>query len=263
MSSARVTMLTAVLALTACGGSDGSGITVPVDNTTYTQLSSTTATMPTQLRFVATTDDGVRSSGNAGTLQHDTNVISSGRLAGTINNARTEIDLNASGRAVLTNPANTDYLLVFATEGNGTPIFGVVGQVTASGGVPTGGNTTYNGSIDLTVADGNTIDTLSGDARIRTSWDNGQVDSRFNNFARGNTSVAGSIEIDNANISGNSFSGGSLSTTGNVFDVTGSASLSGTRGEFFGPGADEVGGVLLIDDTGSGTRRIVGVYSAN
>jgi len=264
--SMRFTVLALVApVLAGCGGGDGggSGITVPPDNTTYTQLASTTATTPTQLRFLGTTSDAGRTNGNGGSFAHNTNTISGGQFAGTINNGRTEIDLNAGGRALLSNPGTTEFVRVFQTEGSGTPLFGVVGQATAAGGVPTGGSTTYNGHIDVTVADGNTVDTLSGNARITASWNSGQVDSTFNSFQRGNTDVSGSITIDNARVSGNAFTGGSLSTTGDTFDLQGGARLDGTRGEFFGPAANEVGGVLVINGTGSGTPRIIGVFSAD
>ena len=65
-------------------------------------------------------------------------------------------------------------------------------------------------------------------------------------------------------ISGNTFSGGTadLSSTQITTDLTG-AELVDTSGGFYGPGADEVGGVVLIDDTGTGSLLLLGDFVAD
>jgi hypothetical protein len=256
--------------LSACGGGGGGdgggGLTPPVvvDPGTYTEISDTTSTESTALVYLGTTNTGALRFGNAGTLDHVANTVASGRLAGTINGPRTTIMLTGGGTAALTNPGGTDYLRVFSTQGDGDPIFGVVGQQTGPSGIPDNGSTRYQGEVELTVADGINVSSLTGDADIVASWSGGgSATATFNAFEENGSSVGGDITITGATISNSGFQGGSLTTSGALFDVTGTADISDTRGYFFGPGADEVGGTLLIDDTGSGSLEIIGVFSAN
>ena len=257
-------LLACVLA-SACGsGGGGTAGPVVMDPGSYTPISDRTSTESTELVFLGTTNTGALRFGNAGTLDHVTNALVGGRLAGTTNDARTTIMLNGGGIATLTNPTGADYLRVFTTQGDGEPIFGIVGQQTGPSGIPDNGSTTYLGQIDLTSADGVNLTSLTGDAEITASWSSGGSASvTFDAFRDGGNTVAGGITITGAAISNSGFSGGNLATSGALFDVTDSANIANTRGYFFGPGAAEVGGVLIVDDTGDGNLEIIGVLAPN
>ncbi len=253
--------------VSACGGggSGGGGATEPavVDPPTYTVIGNRSETQDTALVFLGTTNTGDLRFGNAGTLDHVANTIAGGRLAGATNNQRTTVTLAGGGVATLTNPVGADYMRVFNIQGAGEAIFGVVGQQSGPSAIPDSGSTRYRGRVDLTVADGGQTSQLNGDADITASWSStATVNATFDGFQEGNTNVAGDITITGATISNSGFRGGTLSTSGALFDVTDSASIAGTRGYFFGPDADEVGGTLIIDDP-SGSLEIVGVFSAN
>lgn len=256
------------LGLSACGGGGGGGggTTEPaaIDPVAYTPLSNRAATDDTILVFLGTTNTGALRFGNAGTLDHINNTLRNGLLAGTTNNGRTTIMLDGGGEATLTNPEGTAFVRVFTTQGAGDPIIGVVGQQTGPSAIPESGSTRYNGQVDMTVADGGPLRSLTGDVEIVASWSGGgSATATFDAFRDGGSNVNGQIRITDANITNSGFRGGSLTTSGALFDVTGSADISGTRGYFFGPNADEVGGTLVIDDQSRGSLKIVGVYVAD
>ncbi|WP_342078019.1 transferrin-binding protein-like solute binding protein [Yoonia sp. SS1-5] len=262
----------AMIGLAACGGggggSDNTGM--PVDQV-YVPLADTTATEATDLQFVAITNDGTLARGDAGTLDHDANTVTSGTLRGAINAARTTVTLDGGGTATLTNPDGTDHLRIFRTAGTATDdLFGVVGQVTNTGDLPTTGNPVYRGSVSLTVADGAELYNLDGDVRITADFENSRIRSDFDSFdgtrTDGGTTTsvtdAGTITITNGVLSGTRFTGGSVTTTGEAFELDGGGSTGGTSGQFFGPEGAEIGGVVRVTESGGG-RSIFGVYSAD
>jgi hypothetical protein len=262
----------ALASLAACGGSGGgsgggssaSQSTAIVDG--YAPIANKTASTPSNLQFVAITNDGTPSTGNAGALNHGNGRINSGLLAGTLNSGRTQIGLPGGSDVRLTNEGGTEFLRMFQTDGLAPDRFGVVGVATELADMPDSGDVTYNGRVRMDAFDGAASYALSGDARITADFDGGgSVDSRFSNLSgtRNDTqsvSNVGTINIDDAVISGSSFSGGTVSTTGAVFDLSGTPSTNGTNGQFFGPDADEVGGTVVIKD---GDLEVFGVYAAD
>ena len=96
--------------------------------------------------------------------------------------------------------------------------------------------------------------TLEGDAVFTATFGANDIDGRFLNLSgssplNGNVSNAGTILITNANISSDNFSGGSVSGTGLFEDLGGTGTSVNLRGTFFGPEADELGGVISVDDS--------------
>ncbi len=268
----KVAFLVAGLSLTACGGGGSSGgdggsaseNTAVVDG--YAPVANKTATSLSALQFVAITNDGTPSTGNAGSLNHRNGQISSGLLAGTLNSGTTRIDLPGGGDVTLTNEGGTEFLRMFQTDGLAPDRFGVVGVATELADMPDSGAITYNGRVRMAAFDGGESYTLTGDARVTADFaGSGTVDSRFSNLSGTRNDAesvnnVGTINIDDAAISGSSFSGGTVSTTGAVFELSGSPSTSGTNGQFFGPDADEVGGTVVIKDS---ELEVFGVYAAD
>ncbi len=242
------------------GGETGTGLA----------FASTSDTADSSLRYVAINVRGQGASGNTGALDHDNGVITDGILAGTLNDpSRTEIALTDGGIANLTNPDNADFVRFFTLQGASFQEFGVVGAGTAAADIPTSGSADYSGTVNMSVFDGSRDTfTLTGDVNINARWSGSRgVDMAFSNLTGTNSTGAvgagetGTLDIDNARISGAAFTGGQASGTGPLFDgFTAGASLSGTRGEFFGPNADEVGGTVSVLQN---DVRVIGVYTGN
>ncbi len=267
---AIVILAASTCGLAACtGSSDGSGGGggIPTSEE-YTEFDNTSSLTPSPLTFVAITNTGTPSSGNAGTLAHNLGAITGGQLQGTLNGDLSVITLSSGGFANLSNPESTaEYLRIFRTEGTGSDLFGVVGQATNLVDMPdiNTGSASYSGVVELQVDDGDATYALTGDAAITAFWMTSSVNSTFDELSgtRNDSEIVndvGTISISNATIAGSGFSGGTLSTTGTVFDVTAGASIDGTNGQFFGPAADEVGGTIVIDDT---DLSVLGVFIAD
>lgn len=72
------------------------------------------------------------------------------------------------------------------------------------------------------------------------------------------------IDVTGAQLSQSGFTGGSVSISNSGF----ANPLSGNEvvdlnGSFFGPSADEVGGVVSVDDTSAGSFRLRGTFVAD
>lgn len=253
-------------ALTACGGAGGGGggSSIPTEPTDppvevtdadYVELSDRTASAPADMTFVSL-DGQTRVDGSV-TIASGSGAISGGAVL----NGRNIED------AIFTNPANGEFSRIFRITGENR--FGVVGLDVLPGDLPAAGTTTmYNeGWVGMTAAfEGDTF-VLTGDAEFTASWGGGaNVDGRFFNLSGsnsgGNVGNQGTIILTDAAISGDTFSGGVISGTGIFAPLGGSGTTSQTGGTFFGPQADELGGVILIDDT-TDDILIVGAFQAD
>lgn len=249
-------LLFAVFALSACGGGGGSGTRDVEDMDgsgptvgTYAAFADTTATAETVVRYVSIDNAQISTQQNSGVLDHVGGTISTGFLAGTLNAGRTEIVLTGGGTATLTNPASTEYMRFFQTSGTGNDQFGVVGQPTDVQDMPPSGSSTYNGRVRMDVSTNDGPYALTGAAVITANWNN-DIDTRFQGLSgvrneNENVTISGSISMRDAPLSGTSFSGGTLETTGSFFD-TDSTPATTHNGQFFGPNADEVGGTFTL-----------------
>lgn len=267
MTAKRAGMALVVAAiLSGCGGAPATE-QLEVVGDGYVELSATTAAAVSTLTYQGFTTAGAPRAGSAGSLTHDTGVITGGLLAGTINTARTSVALDDGGTAELTNPASTEYHRAFATQPtSGTPVVGVVGVRTDPGDLP-GGTATTTGTASIAITDGGDFYELTGTARVDANFGDGSVDVTLSNLAgtrrtgASDTSVGnqGTLRIVDNTISGSGFSGGAASFSGS-FSLSGGADSSDSRGAFYGPAAEEAGGVVVIDDTGSGGIAVLGTY---
>lgn len=280
MTRKAVLTLCAGALLGACGGSGGgddggsdepvaSDVTDGVVGSTL-GFTSTSAVQDSSLRYVAVTTSGEGSNGNTGALDHDGNLITGGLLEGTINGSRTRIELTNDNTGAIANlSGGLQFVRVFGFEGSQYSRFGVVGIQTGDANVPDSGTGVYSGTVQMQATNSDDSYSLTGNVAVSASFAGaGNVTSTFdqlsgtgNNTGSVGTGDTGTITITGATISNGAFTGGTASGTGPLFDdVSGAANLSGTRGEFFGPAADEVGGVLSLSQ---GDLLVTGVYTAD
>jgi hypothetical protein len=268
----------AVASLAACGGGGGGSVVGGVEVAgptvgTYVELADT-GSADTDLIYRAFDTAGSLSTGGT-SLDHDTGALTAGALAGTIDSGRTQIVLLGGGVATVTNGASTEYLRIFSTSGGSPDLFGIFGQATDIADMPTTnadlstGAGSFSGVSAVTAANGTTLFVLNGSVTVTADFDAGLIDTRLHALSGTrtdsggtvNVSNVGSIRINDAILSGNSFTNGTAVVSG-AFSLSGAQDISGSGGTFFGPLADEVGGTVIIDDTASGTLQVFGVYAA-
>ncbi|PUB15496.1 transferrin-binding protein-like solute binding protein [Yoonia sediminilitoris] len=280
----------AAILLSACGGGGGSGevqapaadisgesASIPPEAVDGVQgsavvFANTTSGQLSSLRYVSVSTELTGLDQNTGALDHDAGRITGGLFAGAINQGRTLVDLDEGGTATLQNLSNTDYVRVFQLQGSDFDQFGtgVVGVQTAptSSALATGigtGSSIYNGDVRLQATDTTDTYAVSGAAEVNVSFENSNANISFTGLTgRGNadpaTIDAGTLTISGANLNGAAFVGGRATGTGSLFSgLNDDTESSGTRGEFFGPDADEVGGTVAID---TNSLEVVGVYTA-
>lgn len=152
--------------------------------------------------------------------------------------------------------------------------YGVVGLETPEDTVKTHANATYKGRARAdTVQDGapNERTGARGDLTLNADFAAGSVSGSVDNVEGRDRGAAtnnqwtawqaapGKIILGNAAISSNGFSGGSVSLDATAAQTFG-ADLSGSTysGRFYGPDADQVGGVMNIVGTNDEDKKVVG-----
>jgi hypothetical protein len=153
-------------------------------------------------------------------------------------------------RIDLTNPANTEFLRFVQIEGDLGSGSGVAGLSTFANDMPSSaGSAVYNGVVVMSVINSDGEFALSGDAVVTANWTQ-DVDTVFRNLSgtlvgQSNQNVNGEIAIEGATLTDGTFSGGQVALSGTVFASTGVLAAA-VEGRFFGPNADEVGGVFNL-----------------
>lgn len=274
--SERSALLLTVALLAGCGGGNG-GITLPggydyegPTSGTYHALDDTSAGT-SALRYLAfdssfNVETGTSSlDRGSGEITGDPDTF----LDGTFNSARTSIALSGSGTATVIAGSDdevfgsqTEYVRLFRTEG-GTNYFGVLGV--PSDVADLGTTADFRGRVVLFATTGSGSYDLSGLVGISADFDAGTIDSQFVSLSgqlnsTQSVSNVGTISIEGATLSGTAFTGGTATGTG-IFDLSEAPDLTGTEGQFYGPG-EEVGGLLMIDDTASDIQ-VLGYYTAD
>lgn len=257
-------VISAVL-LTACGGGGGGGGNIPTEpvfppdeivDSAYGVLSDRSPAAGTAgMAYVVLEGQTGRSSDDVSVF-YETGAVSGGLVDGT--------DLDDT---VYSNPANGEHSRVVRISGDN--IFGVVGLDVLSGDLPAAGTvTSYNeGWVGVTAAFEDDVLVLTGNAEFTATWATGDIDGRFFNLSGTNedsddVTNVGTIVLTNGTISGDDFTGGGVSGTGVFADLGGSGTSSDTTGTFFGPQAEELGGVILIDDVNDDIL-VVGAFQAD
>jgi hypothetical protein len=224
---------------------NGSGAT----NNTYTQFTATTAGATSEFRAIVV-DTAIVSS-ISGSFDHAAGEITDGVWAGTFDAGRGVLTLvGDQTRIDLTNPANTEFLRFVQIEGDLGSGSGVAGLSTFANDMPSSaGSAVYNGVVVMSVINSDGEFALSGDAVVTANWTQ-DVDTVFRNLSgtlvgQSNQNVNGEIAIEGATLTDGTFSGGQVALSGTVFASTGVLAAA-VEGRFFGPNADEVGGVFNL-----------------
>lgn len=264
-------LLALPLPLLACGGSGSGGVEVDPD---YPALFDTTSQETSALTAHGLNTTTLAIASGSGSLDRANDRVTGVGLTGDVNAARTLITLDAGGTVTIIDGA-TDYVATFWAEPTvGDPSFGVVGIPTAIADLPDGTVTaTYSGTANFSIIDETSFYELVGSASVTADFGAGDLDAAFSSLngtrtdglsAPQNVTNVATVSINDAVISGNTFSGGSaeFSSTQITTDLTG-AELVDTSGGFYGPDADEVGGVVLIDDTATGSLLLLGDFVAD
>jgi hypothetical protein len=250
-------------ALAACGG--GSTAVVAPDFAAFGDLTSqdTSVLAAASLDAAALTTTGL-----TGSLNRAANTASIGTLSGTINAARTEVALTAGGNVTFTSGANQYAVRYVATPTTGNRTIGVVGAVTTAASMPSG-TATMTGPATVTIQDGVALYDLTGDAAIAANFGTNRVTTTLSGLdgtraggitpSEPVTDVA-TVTITGSTIAANTFSGGTATVTSTTLSPLGASANTSVNGTFFGPAGEEVGGVLLIDDTATGNIRVFGDF---
>ena len=165
------------------------------------------------------------------------------------------------------NPANGEFSRIARVSGSN--IFGAVGLDVLANDLPAMGTVTdYNdGWVGMTASFEDEVYVLQGDATFTTTWGTGDIDGRFFNLSgtnSANTDVTnvGVVILTDASVTDDSFTGGRVTGLGIFEGLGNSSSTAGTNGTFFGPQADELGGVLVVDDSVEDIQ-ILGAFQAD
>lgn len=281
MTNAKRALLAMVtLALPACGGGGGGGggdeSSDPAD-VVYIALANPTSTASSTLAGHELAPGTGSLSQIAGNLDRALHRATIDGQSGDINTARTSILLDAGGTIAL-NLGPTAFVSSYTSQPLvGMPTFGVIGVATASSDLPLTGTASFTSASGaaIQIIDGSAVYDLTGTTTAEVSFGNGgNVDLTLSNLdgtrtlgisgAVAVTDVA-TVTIDDAVIAGGAFSGGTA-----TFDSTEiSTALSGSEvvslsGGFYGPRADEIGGVFVVDDTsGPGPLLLQGTFVAD
>ena len=202
----------------------------------------------------------------SGTLTRDTEQIDVLSLTGAISADLSSVAVSGGGTGTLTD-LGFDHVAMFSVDPfSGPPLTGVTGVATNRRDLPSG-TATYSGVSNVQIVDSVGVFDLSGDVAATADFRADRVtlvhDGLSGTMTTGaSTSMAvtdvATITIDNAVINGAAFSGGTARVQSTVL----AAFLSGLEevsvsGGFYGPDADELGGVFVIDDTGNGVGRLL------
>ncbi|MEE9454245.1 MAG: transferrin-binding protein-like solute binding protein [Paracoccaceae bacterium] len=275
--------LAAILGISGCGAPGDSTPGNGPPPSSYETLDSTAA--------VTSTLGGTGLKGNlsnldvelvslTGTLAHDTGAMAvtdgTYSLSGIVDASGNLTDGNAEikfGSVPGTYSYTQTYVLLYESGGGEYAVVGVDGIITHPAHVPSTGSGTYIGGAVGSINSGTTIiDLTNGTSTVGVDFGAGTVDVTLTGFTPVHDSgpvipvPIDTISVTGMNISGNSFSGGTLSTLngGTTVDITGANRVDLAEGRFFGYDTAtlqpvEVGGVIM---TAGDSGAVVGVFIA-
>ncbi len=203
-------------------------------------------------------------------------------LPGQFNAARDRIDFDGdAGTADILSVA-TEQVAIFNAKPDGSePFLGVIGVVTPTGDLPDRDGVTYqsDAAARFVIIDGDARKTfiMTSDVLVTANFSGNTLDMVFDDFV-GDSLLAGeddlvpvsnigTLEIDDADLIAGVFSGGTPDFTRSQGSaISTDLALDGvttvTSGTFFGEGAAEVAGVVIIED-GTNNLSFQGGFVAN
>lgn len=242
-----LSLTAAAFAMTACG-----------DDLNYVSFADGTSAAVSQLHGQSLDSSAHTTDQLTGELDRGTNTFELGTLDGSIDLARTTVTLTGGGVVDLTGTA--DFARFYVAQPTvGSQTRGVVGVSTIVSNVPVSGTASYTGTSQVQIQDGLNFYELQGTVAATADFAAGTLDVTLDDLDGtqtfiGTTNVTdvATITIADAIISGNTASGGTSTLVSAT--INGGAGFSGTQttlheAGFYGPYADEVGGVFDIVDT--------------
>ena len=274
--SIRLLVIGCAALLSACGGGgggDGGGSAPAPTYQTFSSGAAASSTLSGAALLETATSRETRAV--SGTYNHATNGLTLSDGTYTLvdsdgpNAAGNYTDGNASHRAFVNTTGNYEYVRVYIQSYNsgGTPhdVTGYYGIATRPGDVPTAGSATYTGNSFGVIANSTVDQVFQGSSTVSADFGAGTVDVTMTGFTATDNATSApvapavdTIAMTGMSVSGNSFSGGTLSTTtgGAPVDLTGTNTVTQAQGHFYGydasiSGPDEVGGLVYSEgDTG-------------
>ena len=257
---------TSLVLLTACGGGGGGGSVVD----------EFVAELDIADEVFALTDGSIV----AKTLTPSTNEVGSetgsvdgtafviGNLSGEIADITSTAVLSDGGGLAITSDG-TEFVGLFdaSPQGDARSI-GVIGLATPTQSLPSG-SLLYTGDTRVTIVEGNDLYDLSGDLRIEAelTGSSPSIQTTFDNLDGTRTDTVSAavdvtdvaeITISGSTLDGSSFTNGTASLTSDSISALSSGATASLEGGFFGPSAEEVGGVGVITDTSDITFDFIG-----
>ncbi len=244
----------ALLTLTALTGcSSGGGNSTTNQSTPSSELF--TATSPNAslsvLRLDPTTGNVVRETANLTAPS----TLTGSALAGAVSysfeaGAENKITLNSDRSEAKIKDQGLGYVFRFGASGGR---IGVAGLPATN--MPLGGTAFYSGFADVSVNDGSGSPTSLTASSTTVFFDTNQVNVVLDNGTDW-------IRINQADITGNTFSGGVLTASPTFATDPGTSGALQHEGGFFEADAKELGGVFILDKTDAGVSfKAQGVYS--
>ena len=277
----KTVSLAGLLFCVACGGGGGGGGNPTVDD--YVMFLDPASTGTAALSSITLSGATVAS----GDDDLDGSDISVGGLSGQFNSTRDMITFTIDGGSATIVGIGTTYVALVDARPLGTdPFRAIIGVPTLSNDLPTDGSIDYAGigsaRFVIIDADEGATFALTADTDVGIDFDNNLVTMTFDNLDGTKTvGTAAAVEIDDlgtlmiedAVYQDGAFSGGTADFIARVYndggndvsDITGRLSGSEivtTAGALFGPNADELAGIIYIDDTGD-ALLISGIFTAD
>jgi C-lobe and N-lobe beta barrels of Tf-binding protein B len=271
----RITSTCALLASLAvsngCVSQEG-GSTPPIKNPPLDQNSYTKPLDPSSNSIGDVSSYGIEISSSEiltakGTINFLTGRIELESLSGDLIGPLGTIELDTGGSLNLVDSPG-EYVEIYNSQGTieGTSI-GIIGSPTIEKYLPAVGTASYVGEASALILDGTYVYELQGKSSVTANFTTGIATINISNLSGTVSNGLGEINqvsdvltitLSNALVVGNQIYGATVEFSNSSL----SATLSGhqetvLQGGVFGPSADEVGGVFIIDDQTNGGSILV------
>ena len=259
-----------ILLLAACGGGGGGGIAAggavildPLDAATNAFVLADGA-ITAQVLTPSTNSVSTQT----GTVDAATSIVTAGDLSGVADFAAGTVAIDGGGLAIISSDG-TQFVGRFDASPQGdTRSFGVVGLATEAANLPAG-SASYAGSTNVNIVDGTDIYDLTGTLDLDIAFDatNPTVSTTLDALSGTVTDAvsapvavadAAQITITGSALDGAGFAGGTTTLTSDSITPLTDDATTALTGGFYGPNAEEVGGVGIINSAADITFDFIG-----
>lgn len=263
--------LSSILVLSACGTSTNSNFRggIPVDDTVA--FFDTSSDAISNIKAYTFDSTAIAITTPTGTINRQPKTIFLGALNGPLDLSGNPVALTTGGTITLED-VGASYVARLTTSPIGAnPLVGVVGVPTDPSSMP-GSTATYTGDTRFQLIDGTTSFTMTGSATVDADFSNGLVDLSISSMNGEKTdgltapitvTNLGSMSITGAGINGTDFAGGAFTMSSTQITNLPAAPIPNAMvGGFFGPDAQEVGGIISVDGSPKGEVVVIGDFVA-